>query len=51
MQSSLQKLLNVHIYADESLDFLRDFEWDLGENDMMPFGKKKYACLCLRLMF
>ncbi|KAL4081289.1 histidine phosphatase superfamily, partial [Scleroderma yunnanense] len=41
MQSSLQKLLNVNIYANGSLNFLRDFEWDLGTNDMISFGKRQ----------
>lgn len=51
MHSALKKLLDVHIYANESLDFLRDFEWDLGTNDLIPLGKKQYVHLYLLLLF
>ncbi|KAG6329439.1 hypothetical protein ID866_9649 [Astraeus odoratus] len=41
MKESLQKLLDVHTYTDATLEFLRDFEWDLGTASLISIGKKQ----------
>ncbi|KAG2339338.1 acid phosphatase [Suillus weaverae] len=38
IQASLQKLLNASKYTDMKLEFLRSYQWHLGEADLVPFG-------------
>lgn len=38
IQASLQKLLNASKYTDMRLEFLRSYQWHLGEADLVPFG-------------
>ncbi|KAG2740286.1 phosphoglycerate mutase-like protein [Suillus brevipes Sb2] len=38
IRSSLQKLLNASKYTDMRLEFLRSYQWHLGEADLVPFG-------------
>ncbi|KAG1743644.1 histidine phosphatase superfamily [Suillus paluster] len=38
IQASLRKLLNASRYNDMKLEFLRSYQWHLGEADLVPFG-------------
>ncbi|KAH8092499.1 phytase [Cristinia sonorae] len=38
IKSALDKLLAVREFTDPGLDFLKTFQYDLGANDLVPFG-------------
>ncbi|KAH8087171.1 phytase [Cristinia sonorae] len=38
IKSALDKLLAVREFTDHRLDFLRTFQYDLGTDDLVPFG-------------
>ncbi|KIJ69719.1 hypothetical protein HYDPIDRAFT_35196 [Hydnomerulius pinastri MD-312] len=41
MKKPLRRLMNATSYSDKTFDFLKYFEWDLGEADLIPFGEKQ----------
>lgn len=41
--SSIGKLQNATQYLDTKFDFLKDFEYDLGTADLIPFGASQYV--------
>jgi hypothetical protein len=38
IRASLRKLQNASEYHDVGLEFLRSYQWHLGEADLVPFG-------------
>ncbi|KAI0063433.1 phosphoglycerate mutase-like protein [Artomyces pyxidatus] len=38
MKTAVDKLLAVKKYKDENLDFLHNFTWTFGQDDLLPFG-------------
>ena len=53
IQTALDKLLAVREFKDHRMDFLRTFSYDLGTDDLVPFGAAQYVSrvvsLCLQL--
>lgn len=38
---ALEKLMNVTEYSNEKLEFLKTFEYDLGQDDLVPLGAEQ----------
>lgn len=41
--AALAKLQSVQEFKDPALDFLKNFTYDLGTNDLVPFGAAQYV--------
>ncbi|KAF5369717.1 hypothetical protein D9615_010152 [Tricholomella constricta] len=39
--AALNKLLSVEEFTDDRLNFLKDYNYRLGENDLLPFGARE----------
>ena len=43
IEAAINKLRAAKHYKDHKLAFLKDFEYDLGESDLIPFGAAQYV--------
>lgn len=41
MKKAVGKLQDAKHFKEDYLDFLKDFKWDLGTEDLLPFGAKQ----------
>lgn len=43
IKATVKKLKRVKHYKEHYLKFLKHFTWDLGADDLLPFGATQYA--------
>lgn len=43
MKKAVDKLQHAKHFKEHNLNFLKDFKWDLGADDLLPLGAKQYA--------